>query len=104
LNLAGASVAVTGASSGIGRETALEFARAGARVAVAARRIDRLETLAEAVRAAGGQCLVMAVDVSDPGQVRRFVDAAVERFGQLDVLVNNAGFGGARAARNAGRV
>lgn len=92
-SLQGAVVAVTGASSGIGRETALEFARQGARLAVSARRLDRLEALAEAIRAAGSECLVMVTDVADRDQVRRFVEGAVERFGRLDVLVNNAGYG-----------
>lgn len=92
-SLAGAVAAVTGASSGIGRETALELARAGARVAVGARRLDRLQTVAEAVRALGGECLVMQLDVADAAAPRRFVEATGARFGRLDVLVNNAGFG-----------
>ena len=92
-SLQGAVVAVTGASSGIGRECALAFAREGARVAVCARRAERLEAVAEAVRAMGGEAWVMAADVGDPEQVRRFVQGAVSRFGRLDVLVNNAGYG-----------
>jgi len=91
--LQAAVVAITGASSGIGRECAVEFARAGARVALAARRLDRLEAVAEAVRAAGSEALLVATDVGDPAQVRRFVEATVARYGRLDVLVNNAGFG-----------
>jgi short-subunit dehydrogenase len=91
--LQGAVVAVTGASAGIGRETALAFARQGAKLAVCARRLDRLEALAEAVQAVGSECLVMAVDVGEQEQVRRFVEGAVARFGRLDVLVNNAGYG-----------
>jgi len=91
--LQGAVAAVTGASSGIGRECALAFAREGARVAVCARRIERLESLAELIRAAGGEALVMAADVADEAQVRRFVNGTLERFGRLDVLVNNAGSG-----------
>jgi short-subunit dehydrogenase len=92
-SLVGAAVAVTGASAGIGRETAMEFARRGARLAICARRLDRLETLAEAIRAAGSECLVVAVDVGDCDEVRRFIEEAVKRFGRLDVLVNNAGYG-----------
>jgi len=92
-SLQGAVVAVTGASAGIGRECALAFAREGARVAVSARRTDRLEAVAEAVRAMGCEAWVMAADVADPEQVRRFIEGTVARFGRLDVLVNNAGYG-----------
>jgi len=92
-SLQGAVVAVTGASAGIGRETALEFARRGARVAVCARRMERLEALAETIRAMGCECLTLAVDVAERDAVRRFVGTTVERYGRLDVLVNNAGYG-----------
>jgi NAD(P)-dependent dehydrogenase (short-subunit alcohol dehydrogenase family) len=93
VDLRGAVVAVTGASAGIGRECVLAFARAGARVAAAARRLDRLEVLAAEVRALGVDVLAMKVDVAEEAEVRRFVAAVVERFGRLDVLVNNAGYG-----------
>jgi len=93
VQLTGAVVAVTGASAGIGREAALEFAREGARLAIGARRADRLEALAEAIRAVGSEVLVLSLDVADERQVRAFVDQTVERFGRLDVLVNNAGCG-----------
>jgi NADP-dependent 3-hydroxy acid dehydrogenase YdfG len=86
-------VAVTGASAGIGRETAIEFAREGARLALGARRLDRLETVAEAIRALGTEALVVALDVAEEEQVRRFLESARQRFGRLDVLVNNAGYG-----------
>lgn len=92
-SLHGAVVAITGASAGIGRAAALAFAREGARVAIGARRLDRLEEVAEAVRAFGTECMVMATDVGDADQMRRFVQGTVERFGRLDVLVNNAGYG-----------
>jgi uncharacterized protein len=93
LNLSGAVVAITGASAGIGRECALAFAGRGARIAIAARRLDRLQELAEQVRARGGEALTMAVDVGEPGQVEAFVAATVARYGRLDVMVNNAGYG-----------
>jgi NADP-dependent 3-hydroxy acid dehydrogenase YdfG len=93
MNLQGAVVAVTGASAGIGRECALAFAREGSRVSVCARRMDRLEALADAIRAMGGEVMLSGTDVGDEGQVRRFIEATVARFGRLDVLVNNAGFG-----------
>jgi NADP-dependent 3-hydroxy acid dehydrogenase YdfG len=91
--LAGSVVAITGASSGIGREAALLFAEEGARLAVGARRLDRLETLAESLRARGSEVLVRPLDVSSEAEVNAFVEAVLGRFGRLDVLVNNAGFG-----------
>lgn len=93
MELAGAVAAITGASAGIGRETAVAFAREGARVSVCARRAERLEAVADMVRSAGGECLVVEADVADEAQVRRFVESTVARFGRLDVLVNNAGCG-----------
>jgi len=93
LDLRGAVVAVTGASAGIGRECVLAFAREGSRLAAAARRLDRLEALAAEVRALGAEILVQKADVGEAEDVKRFVQATVERFGRLDVLVNNAGYG-----------
>jgi short-subunit dehydrogenase len=91
--LRGAVVAVTGASAGIGRETALAFAREGARLAICARRADRLRQLLAAIEAAGSEAMVRQVDVAREIEVIAFVDACVARFGRLDVLVNNAGSG-----------
>jgi NADP-dependent 3-hydroxy acid dehydrogenase YdfG len=82
---------VTGASSGIGEATALALAAEGARVALAARRRDRLEALATRIRASGGDALVLEADVTDEAQARRIVDDTVGHFGRLDTLVNNAG-------------
>jgi NADP-dependent 3-hydroxy acid dehydrogenase YdfG len=91
--LRGAVVAVTGASAGIGRATVLAFAREGSRVAAAARRKERLESLAQEARALGAEALAVETDVADAEQVRRFVQETVDRFGRIDVLVNNAGYG-----------
>jgi NADP-dependent 3-hydroxy acid dehydrogenase YdfG len=93
IELTGAVVAITGASAGIGRASALAFARAGSRLALAARRVDRLEQLAAEVRGLGSEAIVMQTDVASASDVRRFVAAAVERWGRLDVMVNNAGYG-----------
>ncbi|NKE34243.1 SDR family oxidoreductase [Natronococcus sp. JC468] len=82
---------VTGASSGIGAATARELADAGASVALAARREDRLESLADEIETAGGEALVVPTDVTEESQVREMIDTTVAELGGLDVLVNNAG-------------
>lgn len=82
---------VTGASSGIGRATALQLAEEGARVVVTARRAERLTALVTEIEDGGGQALAIPADVVSLDAVRAVVDGAVERFGSLDVLVNNAG-------------
>ncbi len=87
----GKVVAVTGASSGIGEATALELAARGAAVVLGARRTDRLDALAEHIRASGGRAEVLATDVTQRADLEQLVAAAVERFGRLDVLVSNAG-------------
>ena len=84
---------VTGASSGIGAATARVFAGAGLRVALCARRKDRLEQLAADLIARGGEVTAHAVDVTDALAVRAVVDDVAARWGRLDVLVNNAGRG-----------
>ena len=89
--LTGKVALVTGASSGIGEAAALELARRGASVAVAARSVEKLEALAG--RAAGGRVLVVETDVADRESVEAMVGRTVEKFGRLDVLVNNAGLG-----------
>jgi len=86
-------VAITGASAGIGRATALRLARDGAAVAICARRADPLDQTAKAIAAAGGQALPVVADVTHEADMDRFVAAAVERFTRLDVMLCNAGFG-----------
>jgi clavulanate-9-aldehyde reducatase len=91
LDLTDRVVAVTGASSGIGEATALGCARAGAAVALAARRTDRIDALAERIDGDGGKALALETDVADEQQARAFVEQTKEKLGRLDVLVNNAG-------------
>ena len=85
-------IAITGASAGIGRATALRLARGGAAVAICARRADRLDEAAAAIVAAGGRALPVVADVTREADMDRFVATAVERFGCLDVMMCNAGF------------
>ena len=82
---------ITGASSGIGEAAALELARRGASVVAAARSVEKLEALVG--RAAGGRVLAVQADVSDRSSVEAMVGRALQEFGRLDVLVNNAGLG-----------
>src|SRR5215471_7382553 len=89
--LDGTAALVIGASSGIGHATARALAADGAAVALAARRVDRLETLAAEIRAGGGTALVLAADVTDPDQAAGAVEQTVRELGRLDTLVNNAG-------------
>lgn len=86
-------VLITGASSGIGRVTALALADAGAQLALVARRTDRLVELTEEIRARGGIAETFPADVTVPGAMLLAVKKCVDRFGRLDVLVNNAGEG-----------
>lgn len=81
---------VTGSGTGIGRVTALELARHGAHVVLAARQLDRLEEVAGEVRQMGRQALAVSCDISEPDQVKKMVSSAVEKFSRIDILVNNA--------------
>lgn len=90
MNLTGATIVVTGASSGIGRETALRLASHGANVVVAARREEPLGSVVADCRTAGGAALAVPTDVADPAAVDALAAAAVERFGRIDGWVNNA--------------
>lgn len=87
------AIAITGASSGIGRATALRLARDGAMVAICARRRDRLDAVADEVARAGGQPLAVTADVTNADDMQTFVDTAVAAFGRLDVMMCNAGYG-----------
>jgi NADP-dependent 3-hydroxy acid dehydrogenase YdfG len=82
---------VTGASSGIGEATARELARRGAAVAIAARRKDRLDALAQEIEQAGGNALAIEADVTDQEQARHAVGETADRLGRLDTVINNAG-------------
>ncbi|MDF3822707.1 SDR family oxidoreductase [Leptospira sp. 96542] len=84
-------IAITGASSGIGMATAEVLAGMGARLVIGARRTDRLEELAGKLRQQGAQVLTVALDVRQRASVQNFVDLAVQTYGRIDVLVNNAG-------------
>ncbi|MDQ3584247.1 MAG: glucose 1-dehydrogenase [Pyrinomonadaceae bacterium] len=90
-DLAGKFALVTGASSGIGRATALLFAEAGAQVALVSRSREALAEVEEQIREAGGKAFVISADVTIEDDARRVMDEAVARFGALDVLVNSAG-------------
>src|ERR1043165_1552621 len=89
---------VTGAASGLGVAIAQCLAEAGADVVLGARRLDRLEETRALVEGAGRKALAVQTDVTDPDQCTAMVAAAVETFGKVNVLVNNAGFGWAAPA------
>ncbi len=88
---AGQVCLVTGGGTGIGRATARELARTGARVAICGRRPEPLEAVCAELETAGAECLALPADVREPDEVERLVEAVLERFGAVDVLVNNAG-------------
>jgi len=88
---AGRVALVSGGGTGIGRATALEMAGTGARVVVCGRREEPLSQVREEVESHGGACLAVPADLREPEGVSRVVDAALDRFGAIDVLVNNAG-------------
>ena len=82
---------ITGASSGIGKALALQLAGQGSRAVIAARRAERLEDVAEECRARGGEVLVVPTDVSAEAQCKALIEKTIDRFGRLDMLINNAG-------------
>lgn len=91
-------IVITGASSGIGAATAVECARAGMNVVINARRAERLDAVAEKVRAAGGAVETVVGDVTDAGVTTRMLDAAEQRFDRLDAVFANAGYAFRKAA------
>src|SRR5690349_2117679 len=90
-SIAGKVVVITGASSGMGEAAARHLAAQGASVVLGARRVERLQALVGEITAAGGKALAVETDVTNRDQLRRLVDTAVETYGRIDVLVNNAG-------------
>src|SRR5215210_2914864 len=95
MDLIGKVVIVTGASSGIGEATARQFGREGAKVVLAARRVDRLQSLAQEIAALGtrAETLVVQVDISKLEDIQSLITQTLDKYGRIDVLVNNAGFG-----------
>ncbi len=91
VDLSGQTAIVTGASRGIGRAIALALGKSGAQVACIARGLDKLAETADAIRAAGCVADIYACDVADAASVQKVVDAVVEKWGKLSILVNNAG-------------
>jgi len=91
LNIKNKVVVITGASSGMGEAAARQLAGLGAKVVLGARRAERLEALVSEIKAAGGEAFAVATDVTSRTDVAKLVDAAVEAFGRIDVLINNAG-------------
>jgi len=89
--LSGRIALVTGASQGIGRACALELARAGAHVALAARSVDKLEAVAQEIKTAGGTAHAFALDVASEDSIKECAKAVIAHFGKVEILVNNAG-------------
>ncbi|MBB6502043.1 SDR family oxidoreductase [Pedobacter cryoconitis] len=90
-NIKGKVVAITGASSGMGKAIAIELAKNGARVVLGARRTEQLQQLVEEVKSKGGEATFAQIDVKDKADLVRLVNTAVEQYGKLDAIVNNAG-------------
>lgn len=90
-NIAGKIVVITGASSGLGEATARLLCLHCASVALGARRVDRLQSLANELTASGGKALAKATDVTHCEQVQNLVDATVQTYGRIDVMISNAG-------------
>jgi NADP-dependent 3-hydroxy acid dehydrogenase YdfG len=90
-NIQGKVIVVTGASSGLGEAAAKHLAKQGGTIVLGARRVDRIQSLADEINKNGGKALAMATDVTKHEQVKALVDAAVKTYGRVDVIINNAG-------------
>jgi NADP-dependent 3-hydroxy acid dehydrogenase YdfG len=90
-NIEGKIVVITGASSGLGEATARLLSAEGAIVVLGARRAERIKSLADELTGNGGRALAVTTDVTDVEQVKRLVNAAVQNYGRIDVMLNNAG-------------
>lgn len=93
MKLEGKTAVITGAGRGIGRAIALSLAKEGANIVVAARSVDEIEAVTEEVRASGRQAIAVPVDVRSKAQVEALANAAFDRFGSVEILVNNSGVG-----------
>ena len=85
---------ITGSSSGIGKAIALRLGEEGVKIAVAARRLDLCNTVKDHISARGGKAIAVQTDISDQTQVDNLIDKTIDHFGQIDIMVNNAGIGG----------
>jgi short-subunit dehydrogenase len=94
IDLTNKVVLITGASSGFGEDAAKLFAKEGCKVVLAARRLDRLQALAAEIQNAGGEAIAVPVDVSQPAEIEVMVQTALDLYGHIDILFNNAGYGG----------
>ena len=90
-NIENKVIVITGASSGLGEATARLLAKKGARVVIGARRTEKLEAIVQDIRAEGGQAEFIGMDITKPQEVQALIEKALSAFGQIDVLVNNAG-------------
>jgi NADP-dependent 3-hydroxy acid dehydrogenase YdfG len=90
-NIEGKVVVITGASSGLGEATARHLSAQGAKIVLGARRVERIQAIAAELTAAGGDAFAQSTDVTRQPEVKALVDAAVKRYGRIDVIINNAG-------------